>query len=57
MLAVDEAKFMAEVEIPRVVSMPRGDVGVHGRIPFAALHQYCRVGDQRIAADMIEMEM
>ena len=32
-------------------------VGVHAGIPFAALHQHRRVRDQRVAADMVEMEM
>ena len=56
-LAVDQAQFVAEVEIARVEAAPGGDVGVHPGLPFAALHQHRRVRDQRVAADMVEMEM
>ena len=56
-LAIDEAQFVAEVEIARVEAAPRGGVGVHPGIPLAALHQHRRVRDQRVAADMVEMEM
>jgi hypothetical protein len=48
---------MAEVEIAGVEATPRGCVGVHPGIPFAALHQHRRVGDQRVAADMVEVKM
>ena len=48
---------MAEVEISRVEAAPHCGVGVHSGFPLAALHEHCRVGDQCVAADMIEMEM
>jgi hypothetical protein len=56
-LAIDQAQFVAEVEIPWVEVAPHGAVGVHAGIPLAALHLHCRVGDQRVAADMVEMKM
>src|SRR6266852_8362039 len=55
--AAYQAQFMAKVEIARVEAAPRGGVGIHPGIPLAALHQHRRVGDQRVAADMIEMKM
>jgi hypothetical protein len=57
MLAIKQTQFMAEVEIARVEAAPRGGVGVHAGIPFPALHEHCRVGDQCVAADMVEMKM
>jgi hypothetical protein len=57
MLAIEQTQFMAEVEIARVETAPRGGVGVHAGIPFPALHEHCRVGDQCVAADMVEMKM
>src|ERR1700686_2525452 len=48
---------MAEVEITRVEAAPRSGIGVHAGLPLAPLHQHCRVGDQRVAADMVEMKM
>jgi hypothetical protein len=56
-LAIDQAQFMTEVEIARIEATSRGGVGVHAGIPLAALHQHRRVGDQRVAADMVEMKM
>src|ERR1700745_2713752 len=48
---------MTEVEILAVEYTPCGDVGVHPGIPLWALDQHRCVRDQRVAADMIEMEM
>src|ERR1700730_6970223 len=48
---------MAEVEIARIEPAPRGCIGVHTGFPLAALHQHRCVRDQRVAANMIEMEM
>ena len=56
-LAVDQAQFVTEIEITAVEPTARSGVGVHAGIPFALLHQQCRVRDQSIAADVIEMEM
>jgi hypothetical protein len=56
-LAIDQAQLMADVEIARVEAAPRGAVGVHAGIPLAALHKDRRVGDQRVAADVVEMKM
>ena len=57
MRAVDQAQFVAKVEIARVEAAPRGGLGVHAGIPLAALHQHRCVGDQRVAADMVEVKM
>src|SRR5205823_1175288 len=57
MFAVDEAQFVAEIEIAWVEAALRGAVRIHAGIPFAALNQHRRVRDQRVAADMVEMEM
>ena len=56
-LAIDEAQVMAEVEIARVETAPHGGIGVHAGIPFPALHEHCRVGNQCVAADMVEVKM
>jgi hypothetical protein len=56
-LAVEEPQCVAEVEVARIVAVARRGVGVHAGIPFAALHQHRRVWDQRVAADIVEMEM
>ena len=48
---------MTEVEILAVESTLCGDLGVHPGIPLAALDQHRCVRDQRVAADVIEMEM
>ena len=56
-LAIDQAQFMPQIEIARVEAVPGGGVGPHASIPFAPLHQHRRVWDQRVAADMVEMEM
>src|SRR4029077_16693359 len=56
-LAIHQPRFMAEVEIARIEPTPRGGIGVHTSFPLAALHQHRCVRDQRIAANMLEMEM
>ena len=56
-LAIDQPRFMAEVEIARIEPAPRGGIGVHTGFPLAALHQHRCVRDQRVAANMIEMKM
>ncbi len=56
-LAVDEAQFVAEIEIARVEADARCAVGVHPGVPFAALHDHRRVGNLGVAAAMVEMEM
>src|SRR5438477_9708455 len=48
---------MTEVEILADESTLCGDLGVHPGIPLAALDQHRCVRDQRVAADVIEMEM
>ncbi len=48
---------MTKVEIARVEAAPRGGVGIHAGIPLAALHQHRRVGDQHVAADVVEVKM
>ena len=56
-LAIDEAQFMAEIEISRIEPAPRSGIGVHTGFPLATLYQHRCVRDQRVAADMIEMKM
>src|SRR6266436_7317159 len=56
-LAVDPDHLVAEVEIGSVEPVPCGDVGVHPSFPLALLNDHHGVGDQRVAADMVEMEM
>jgi hypothetical protein len=46
---------MTEAEIARVEAASRGGVGVHAGIPFPALHEHYRVGDQCVAAEMVEV--
>ncbi len=56
-LALDPDHLVAEVEIGAVVAVRRGEVGVDPGLPLALLHDQRCVGDQRVAADMVEMEM
>jgi hypothetical protein len=56
-LAIDEPQLMAQIKIAWVKAAPRGGVGVHTGIPFPTLHEHCRVRDQRVAADVIEMKV
>ena len=49
--------LVPEIEIAPVEAAPRGGVGIHPGVPFAPLHHHRRVRDQRVAADMVEMEM
>jgi len=48
---------MTEAEIARVEAVSRGGVGVHAGIPFPALHEHCRVRDQCVGAEMVEVKM
>ena len=56
-LAVDLDDFVPEIEVAPVEPALGGNVGVDPGFPFALLHDHRRVRDQRVAADMIEMEM
>src|SRR5690348_13851758 len=56
-LAIDLDYFMPEVEIGSIEPALCGDVGVHSRFPLASLNDHHRVGNERIAADMVEVKM
>src|SRR4051812_43081952 len=56
-LAIDQPQLMPEIEITRVEAEPGDGVGPHASIPFAPLYQQRRVWDQRVAANMVEMQM
>src|SRR6516162_3774863 len=56
-LAVGLDHLVPEVEIGSVVAVPCGDLGVHPRLPLASLNDHDRVGNQRVAADMVKMKM
>ena len=57
MLAINLQDLMAEVVILTIKAALRGDVRVQSRLPFAALNDNGRVRDQRVAADLVEMQM
>src|SRR5207244_1260934 len=57
MLAIDLDHRVPEVEIGSVEPPQCGDVRVHPDFPLALLYDHHRVGDERVAADMVEMEM
>ena len=48
---------MAEIVVDGEEAARLGGVVRLARLPLAPLHHQRRVGDQRVAADMIEMEM
>jgi hypothetical protein len=56
-LAIELQNLMAEVVILTVKAALRGDVRVQSGVPFAALNDDGRVRDQRVATDMVEMQM
>src|SRR3954447_18210317 len=55
-LAIDLDHFMPEVEIGSIEPALCGDVGVHSRLPLALLNDHHRVGNERVAADVIEVK-
>ena len=57
MLTIDQPQLMAEIEILSIEPTPRSHLRVHTSLPLTALYQHCRIRDQRIAANMIEMKM
>jgi hypothetical protein len=56
-LAVNQAQFVSEIEIARIEPALRRDVRVHTGVPFVALHQHRCIGNEGIAADMVEIKM
>jgi hypothetical protein len=48
---------MPQVKVGPVVAVPGCNVGVQPGFPFPFLYHHDRIGDQRIAAHMVEMEM
>src|SRR5215471_19622742 len=56
-LAIDLKELVAEVVILTVEAALRGNVRVRPGFPLAALDDDGRVRDQRIAADMVEMQV
>src|SRR4051794_31710332 len=57
MFAIDQAQFVANIEIARIVTVPRRHIGIPASIPFAALHQHRRVRNERVTASMVKVEM
>jgi hypothetical protein len=55
-LTIDPDHLMPEIEIS-AVAVPCSDVGVHRRLPLALLNDHHCVGNERIAADMVEVKM
>ena len=56
-LAIYLQDLMTEVVILAVEAALRGNVRVHPGLPLAALDNDGRVRDQRVAADMVEMQV
>src|SRR6516162_11360478 len=56
-LAVDLHHLVAEIEIGPVEAAQCGALRVHPSFPLTSLNDHDRVGDQRVAADMVEMKM
>src|SRR5215831_11572824 len=56
-LAVDLDHLVAEVEIGPVEAAQCSAFWIHPGFPLAFLHYHDGVGDQRVAADMVEMKM
>jgi hypothetical protein len=56
-LAIDLNHLVPEVEIGPVEPALGGDVRVHPRFPLASLNNHDRIGNERIAADVIEVKM
>src|ERR1039457_3290868 len=57
MLAIDELQLMAEIEVFPVVAIFADEFGIAARFPFEALHHQFCIGQIRIAANMIEVQM
>src|SRR5438105_884412 len=56
-LAIDPDHLVPEIEIGSAVAVPRGDVGVDPRLPLTLLNDHHRVGNERVASDMVEVKM
>src|ERR1700739_4615413 len=56
-LAVEKTHFVTKVEVAPIVAMARREIAIHTGFPFVALNQHRRVGNQSVAADMIEVKM
>src|SRR5690348_3578749 len=56
-LAIDLDHLVPKIEIGAVEAASGSHVGVHSRFPLALLNHHYRVGDEGVAADMVEVEM
>src|SRR5262249_27085868 len=56
-LAINQSKLVAEGEVAWIIAMASGGGGIHSRIPLPMLYQHCRVRDQCIAANVVEVKM
>ena len=56
-LTIDLNHLVAEIEIGSVEPAQCGDIGIHSRFPLTLLNDHHGVGNERVPADMVEMEM
>ena len=57
MLALDLDHLVPNVEIGSVEPSQCCDIGIHPRLPLALLNDHHCVGNERVPADMVEVEM
>src|SRR5689334_21325488 len=56
-LAVQQQQLVANVEIAAIEAVRHGNVRIQSGLPFAPLHEHRRIGNEGVAADMVEMKM